>query len=178
MIQRLKKIRMKQLGSSLTMSLCAAGLLLSSFSANAERLNVRDADIREVVETVAKITGKTMIVDPRVKGLKVTIITAGNVDYTKDQIYNIFVSALQVHKFQAIEANGVVKIVPDQQARSEYSPVNVSNLDDYGDRYITQVIPVQNVDAQQIMNVLRPLVSPTSGHLFAVQGTNTLILHD
>lgn len=178
MIQRLKKIRMKQLGSSLTMTLCAAGLLLSSFSANAERLNVRDADIREVVETVAKITGKTMIVDPRVKGLKVTIITAGNVDYTKDQIYNIFVSALQVHKFQAIEANGVVKIVPDQQARSEYSPVNVSNLDDYGDRYITQVIPVQNVDAQQIMNVLRPLVSPTSGHLFAVQGTNTLILHD
>ncbi|WP_290624413.1 type II secretion system secretin GspD [Kangiella sp.] len=169
---------MKRLGSSLTMTVCAAGLLLSSFSANAERLNVRDADIREVVETVAKITGKTMIVDPRVKGLKVTIITAGNVDYTKDQIYNIFVSALQVHKFQAIEANGVVKIVPDQQARSEYSPVNVSNLDEYGDRYITQVIPVQNVDAQQIMNVLRPLVSPTSGHLFAVQGTNTLILHD
>ena len=178
MIQTLKKSQMKQLGSSLTMSLCAAGLLLSSFSANAERLNVRDADIREVVETVAKITGKTMIVDPRVKGLKVTIITAGNVDYTKDQIYNIFVSALQVHKFQAIEANGVVKIIPDQQARSEYSPVNVQNLDDYGDRYITQVIPVQNVDAQQIMNVLRPLVSPTSGHLFAVQGTNTLILHD
>ncbi|MBD3654644.1 MAG: type II secretion system secretin GspD [Kangiella sp.] len=178
MIQTLKKFRMKRLGSSLTMTVCAAGLLLSSFSANAERLNVRDADIREVVETVAKITGKTMIVDPRVKGLKVTIITAGNVDYTKDQIYNIFVSALQVHKFQAIEANGVVKIVPDQQARSEYSPVNVSNLDEYGDRYITQVIPVQNVDAQQIMNVLRPLVSPTSGHLFAVQGTNTLILHD
>lgn len=178
MIQILKKSRIKQLGNSLTMTLCATGLLLSSFSANAERLNVRDADIREVVETVAKITGKTMIVDPRVKGLKVTIITAGNVDYTKDQIYNIFVSALQVHKFQAIEANGVVKIVPDQQARSEYSPVNVKNLDDYGDRYITQVIPVQNVDAQQIMNVLRPLVSPTSGHLFAVQGTNTLILHD
>ncbi|MCW9029741.1 MAG: type II secretion system secretin GspD [Kangiella sp.] len=178
MIQTLKKVRMKQFGNSVTMALCAAGLLLSSFSANAERLNVRDADIREVVETVAKITGKTMIVDPRVKGLKVTIITAGSVDYTKEQIYNIFVSALQVHKFQAIESNGVVKIVPDQQARSEYSPVNVENLGDYGDRYITQVIPVQNVDAQQIMNVLRPLVSPTSGHLFAVQGTNTLILHD
>lgn len=178
MIQTLRKSRMKKLGNNLTMTLCAAGLLLSSFSANAERLNVRDADIREVVETVAKITGKTMIVDPRVKGLKVTIITAGDVDYTKDQIYNIFVSALQVHKFQAIEVNGIVKIIPDQQARSEYSPVNVGNLNDYGDRYITQVIPVQNVDAQQIMNVLRPLVSPTSGHLFAVQGTNTLILHD
>lgn len=156
--------------------LLALTLLLSSAMVKAERLNVRDADIREVVETVARITGKTMIVDPRVKGLKVTIIS--NNDFSKDEIYNIFVSAIQVHGFQAIENNGVIKIVQDQKARYEASPVNVKNPESYGDQAITQVIPVQNVDAQQIMNVLRPLVSPQSGHLFAVQGTNTLILHD
>ncbi|GAA0205903.1 type II secretion system secretin GspD [Kangiella japonica] len=158
------------------MGLFSLVLLLSSVMAKAERLNVRDADIREVVETVARITGKTMIVDPRVKGLKVTIIS--NNDFSKDEIYNIFVSSIQIHGFQAIENNGVIKIVQDQKARYEASPVNVSNPGDYGDQAITQVIPVQNVDAQQIMNVLRPLVSPQSGHLFAVQGTNTLILHD
>ena len=158
------------------MGLFTLVLLLSSFMVKAERLNVRDADIREVVETVARITGKTMIVDPRVKGLKVTIIS--NNDFSKDEIYNIFVSSIQIHGFQAIENNGVIKIVQDQKARYEASPVNVSNPGDYGDQAITQVIPVQNVDAQQIMNVLRPLVSPQSGHLFAVQGTNTLILHD
>ncbi|AOE49019.1 type II secretion system secretin GspD [Kangiella sediminilitoris] len=159
-----------------TMGLCALSLLLSSAMVKAERLNVRDADIREVVETVARITGKTMIVDPRVKGLKVTIIS--NNDFSKEEIYNQFVSTLQIHGFQAIENNGVIKIVQDQKARYEASPVNVKNPQSYGDRAITQVIPVQNVDAQQIMNVLRPLVSPQSGHLFAVQGTNTLILHD
>ncbi|WP_345292039.1 type II secretion system secretin GspD [Kangiella marina] len=158
------------------MGLFALSLLFSSAMVKAERLNVRDADIREVVETVARITGKTMIVDPRVKGLKVTIIS--NNDFNKDEIYNIFVSAIQVHGFQAIENNGVIKIVQDQKARYEASPVNVKNPKRYGDQAITQVIPVQNVDAQQIMNVLRPLVSPQSGHLFAVQGTNTLILHD
>lgn len=158
------------------MSMFALSLLFSSAMVKAERLNVRDADIREVVETVARITGKTMIVDPRVKGLKVTIIS--NNDFSKDEIYNIFVSAIQVHGFQAIENNGVIKIVQDQKARYEASPVNVKNPKQYGDQAITQVIPVQNVDAQQIMNVLRPLVSPQSGHLFAVQGTNTLILHD
>ena len=158
------------------MGLFSLVLLLSSVMAKAERLNVRDADIREVVETVARITGKTMIVDPRVKGLKVTIIS--NNDFSKEEIYNIFVSSIQIHGFQAIENNGVIKIVQDQKARYEASPVNVSNPSDYGDQAITQVIPVQNVDAQQIMNVLRPLVSPQSGHLFAVQGTNTLILHD
>ena len=158
------------------MGLFALSLLFASTMVKAERLNVRDADIREVVETVARITGKTMIVDPRVKGLKVTIIS--NNDFSKDEIYNIFVSAIQVHGFQAIENNGVIKIVQDQKARYEASPVNVKNPRAYGDQAITQVIPVQNVDAQQIMNVLRPLVSPQSGHLFAVQGTNTLILHD
>lgn len=158
------------------MGLFALSLLLSSAMVKAEQLNVRDADIREVVETVARITGKTMLVDPRVKGLKVTIIS--NHDHSKEDIYNIFVSTLQIHGFQAIENNGVIKIVQDQKARYEASPVNVDKPESYGDQAITQVIPVQNVDAQQIMNVLRPLVSPQSGHLFAVQGTNTLILHD
>lgn len=162
--------------SAAVMGLCALSLLLSSVVVKAERLNVRDADIREVVETVARITNKTMIVDPRVKGLKVTIIS--NNDFSKDEIYNLFVSMLQIHGFQAIENNGVVKIVQDQKARYEASPVDVKDTEKYGDQAITQIIPVQNVDAQQIMNVLRPLVSPQSGHLFAVQGTNTLILHD
>ncbi|NVK22854.1 MAG: type II secretion system secretin GspD [Kangiellaceae bacterium] len=169
---------MSTTGKMLALTLAASSLLLTSYTANAERLNVRDADIREVVETVARITGKTMIVDQRVKGQKVTIITAGNQDYTKEQIYNIFVSSLQMNGFQAVETDGVVKIIQDQRARYESSPVNVTNPKKYGDQYITQVIPVQNVNAQQIMNVLRPLVSPQSGHLFAVQGTNTLILHD
>lgn len=162
--------------TSVAMGLCALSLLLSSIAVKAERLNVRDADIREVVETVARITGKTMIVDPRVKGLKVTIIS--NNDFSKEEIYNIFVSTMQIHGFQAVENNGVIKIIQDQKARYEASPVNVEDPGQYGDQAITQVIPVQNVDAQQIMNVLRPLVSPQSGHLFAVQGTNTLILHD
>ena len=168
-----KRLQWKQ---GAIMGLFALTLLLSSAMVKAERLNVRDADIREVVETVARITGKTMIVDPRVKGLKVTIIS--NNDFSKEEIYNIFVSTIQLHGFQAVQNNGVIKIVQDQKARYEASPVNVENPEKYGDQAITQVIPVQNVDAQQIMNVLRPLVSPQSGHLFAVQGTNTLILHD
>ena len=168
-----KRLQWKQ---GAIMGLFALTLLLSSAMVKAERLNVRDADIREVVETVARITGKTMIVDPRVKGLKVTIIS--NNDFSKEEIYNIFVSTIQLHGFQAVQNNGVIKIVQDQKARYEASPVNVKNPAKYGDQAITQVIPVQNVDAQQIMNVLRPLVSPQSGHLFAVQGTNTLILHD
>ncbi len=153
------------------------GLLLASFSADAERLNVRDADIREVVETVARITGKNMIVDPRVSQKKITIIS--NQDSSKDDIYRMFLATLKIHGFQAIQVDkNTVKIIQEAKARSEPGPVNPSNPAKYGDTYVTQVIPVNNVNAQQLVNVLRPMVSATSGQMLAVQGTNTIILHD
>ncbi len=153
------------------------GLLLASFAADAERLNVRDADIREVVETVARITGKNMIVDPRVSQKKITIIS--NQDSTKAEIYRTFIAALKIHGFQAIEVDkNTVKIIQEAKARAEPGPVNPSNPLRYGDTYVTQIIPVNNVNAQQLVNVLRPMVSATSGQMLAVQGTNTIILHD
>ncbi len=153
------------------------GLLLASFSADAARLNVRDADIREVVETVARITGKNMIVDPRVSQKKITIIS--NQDSSKDDIYLMFLATLKIHGFQAINVDkNTVKIIQEAKARSEPGPVNPSNPKRLGDTYITQVIPVNNVNAQQLVNVLRPMVSTTSGQMLAVQGTNTIILHD
>ncbi|NVJ64862.1 MAG: type II secretion system secretin GspD [Gammaproteobacteria bacterium] len=153
------------------------GLLLASFAADAERLNVRDADIREVVETVARITGKNMIVDPRVSQKKITIIS--NQDSSKDDIYRMFLATLKIHGFQAIEVDrNTVKIIQEAKARSEPGPVNPSNPTRLGDTYVTQVIPVNNVNAQQLVNVLRPMVSATSGQMLAVQGTNTIILHD
>lgn len=152
-------------------------LLLASFSADAERLNVRDADIREVVETVARITGKNMIVDPRVSQKKITIIS--NQDSSKEDIYRMFLAALKIHGFQAIQVDGnTLKIIQEAKARSEPGPVNPSNPTSLGDTYVTQVIPVNNVNAQQLVNVLRPMVSATSGQMLAVQGTNTIILHD
>lgn len=153
------------------------GFLLASWGANAERLNVRDADIREVVETVARITGKNMIIDPRVSQKKITIIS--NQDSSKDEIYRMFLSALKIHGFQAITVdNKTIKIIQEAKARAEPGPVNVKDHAKYGDSYVTQVIPVHNVNAQQMVNVLRPMISATSGQMVAVQGTNTLIVHD
>ncbi len=155
----------------------ALGLLIGSFAADAERLNVRDADIREVVETVARITDKNMIVDPRVSQKKITIIS--NQDSSKDDIYRMFLATLKIHGFQAIRVDkNTIKIIQEAKARSEPGPVNVRNHAELGDTYVTQVIPVNNVNAQQLVNVLRPMVSPTSGQMLAVQGTNTIILHD
>ena len=64
------------------------------------RINFRDADIRSVIESVAEITGKSFVLDPRVKG-KVTIIAPEAID--SDLLYQAVLSAIQVQGFQAIE---------------------------------------------------------------------------
>ena len=77
------------------------------------RINFRDADIRSVIESVAEITGKSFVLDPRVKG-KVTIIAPEAID--SDLLYEAVLSAIQVQGFQAIEDGAVTRIVPFNQA--------------------------------------------------------------
>ena len=79
------------------------------------RINFRDADIRSVIESVAEITGKSFVLDPRVKG-KVTIIAPQAID--SSLLYSAVLSAIQVQGFQAVEDGAVTRIVPFNQAFS------------------------------------------------------------
>src|SRR5210317_1683510 len=67
-------------------------------------INFQDVDISTVINSVSRITGRTFIVDPRVKG-KVTVVASQEV--AEEEIYPIFLSILQIHEFAAIEADGV-----------------------------------------------------------------------
>ena len=95
------------------------GLLLALFSTiessamEEVRINFRDADIRSVIESVAEITGKSFVLDPRVKG-KVTIIAPRPID--ADLIYESVLSAIQVQGFQAVQDGAVIRIIPFSQA--------------------------------------------------------------
>ena len=71
------------------------------------KINLKNADIQEFVAQIAAITGRTFVVDPRVKG-KVTVISNASLDV--DGIYELFLSVLRVHGFAAIEAGDVVDI--------------------------------------------------------------------
>ena len=73
-------------------------------------LNLKDADIGALISTVAEITDRNFVVDPRVKG-KVTVISSRPMD--SDEVYQVFLSILKVHGFAAIPSGAVTKIVPD-----------------------------------------------------------------
>ncbi|MCU5785476.1 general (type II) secretion pathway protein D [Alcanivorax marinus] len=79
-------------------------------------VNIRNADIQAFINQVAQMTGKNFVVDPRVRARDVTVIS--NQPLTADEVYELFLSVLQVHGYAAVPAgNGVIKIVPNPPGR-------------------------------------------------------------
>jgi len=70
-------------------------------------LNLKDADINALIGTVAEVTGKNFIVDPRVKG-KVTVVSSRAMN--ADEVYQVFLSILHVHGFAAVTSGEVIKV--------------------------------------------------------------------
>jgi general secretion pathway protein D len=137
-------------------------------------LNLKDADINALIGTVAEVTGKNFIVDPRVKG-KVTVVSSRPMD--AEEVYQVFLSILTVHGFAAVPSGSVVKIVPDVSAKQGGIPNASSKEPGVGDEMVTRVIQVDHVAAAQLVPILRPLV-PQQGHLAAYPDTNVLIISD
>ena len=106
--------------------------------------NYKDADIRQIIEAVGEVTGKNFVIDPRVKA-QVTMLSTQPM--SPDAFYETFLSILQVHGFVAIPSGNVIKIVPDANARQ----LPALRLDGASDEIVTQVIPVENVAAAQLV---------------------------
>lgn len=133
----------------------------------------KNVDIQEMIKLVADITGKTLVIDPRVKG-RVNVISTKKLSET--ELYNLFLSVLEVQGFTAIEVGDVVRILPRKDARTSAVPVtNYGNLGN--DAYITQVIQLYNVSAAKVLPVLRPL-APQHAHLAAYAPSNAIIISD
>lgn len=151
------------------------GLILATpLSAAPVTLNLKDADINALVESMSVLTGKNFIVDPRVKG-RVTIISAKPME--EKELYEVFLAVLAVHGFAAVPSDNVIKIVPAAGAKQENIPTVDQRRGAEPDQIVTRVIQVQNVAAAQIVPILRPLIPP-QGHLAAYTPTNVLIISD
>jgi general secretion pathway protein D len=148
----------------------------ASQSASTQRItpNFKDADITQIIEAVAMATGKNFIPDPRVRA-QVTMLSS--TPMTPDQFYQAFLAILQVHGFVAVPAGSVIKIVPDANMRQYAANDLPDHVSASSDEMVTQVLAVQNVNASQLVPVLRPLM-PQSAQLSAVTGSNILILSD
>jgi len=158
----------------LSFGLCL-GLLLTSLQAYAEEvtLNFSDADLVAVINSVSQITGKNFIIDPRVKG-KVTVVSSKPLN--EKEVYNVFLSILQVHGFATVPTENAIKIIPDATAKQSSTPSGAASGNP-GDQLITRVLSIKHINAAQLVPILRPLVAQ-QGHLAAYPTTNMLIISD
>ena len=137
-------------------------------------LNFKNADIRAFIEFVSGFSGKNFLVDNRVKG-KVTIISPTPI--SEDHAYDVFLSVLEVNGFAAVPSGSVIKIVPRAESKQKSLPILKSSKGNHNDAMVTQVIRLKYADAQQLVALIRPLISPNS-HLVAYPRGNMLLLTD
>lgn len=157
-------------------TLGAAPLLAQTPQTNAQgeqtwSANFNDADIQEVIRFMAGATGKTIIIDPKVRG-PIKIISSKAL--TSKELYELFLATLDVYGFTAVESGNIVRIVANRDARTLAIPTEkaVSSRDDL---YITQVIPLKNNSATKLLSTLRPLVSQ-HGHIITYEPSNALVI--
>lgn len=139
-------------------------------------LNFVNADIEGVVKAVSEMTGKNFVLDPRVKGT-INIVSAKPV--SKALAYDVFLSALRLQGYAAVEEQGIVKILPEGDAKLHQSPTLGPQDKARGnsDRIQTQVFALKYESAAQLVPILRPLIAPNNT-ITASQNGNTLVITD
>ncbi|WP_420465313.1 type II secretion system secretin GspD [Panacagrimonas sp.] len=160
--------------NSLVRALLAVAIVYSGAIRADVTLNLKDADITTLIQTVSEVTGRNFIVDPRVKG-KVTVISSSPMN--SSGLYETFLAVLQVQGFAAIPSGDTVKIVPETNARQDGGSYSSGGAGLAIDEVVTHVYAIQNVSAAQLVPILRPLV-PQWGHLAAYAPSNMLIISD
>jgi general secretion pathway protein D len=136
--------------------------------------NYKDADLTQIIQAVSEVTGKNFIVDPRVNA-KVTMLSA--TPMSPAAFYQAFLSVLQVYGYVAVPAGNVIKIIPNIDEREYPSGDLQRKVSSTSDQLVTQIITVKNINAAQLVPLLRPLI-PQYGQLAAYPGGNMLIISD
>ncbi|MEW6342581.1 MAG: type II secretion system secretin GspD [Paraburkholderia sp.] len=150
--------------------------LLSAQMVHAQvNLSFSNVDINQVAKAIGAATDTTIIVDPRVKG-QLNLVSDNPV--SKERALKTLEAALRMQGFALLQDNGILKVVPEADAKLQGVPTYVGNAPQaHGDVVITQVFRLKNESATALMPVLKPLISPNNT-IAAYQNDNTLVVTD
>jgi general secretion pathway protein D len=142
-------------------------------------LNLQAVDIDAAARAMSQVLGRAVIVDPRVKG-QVTIVTEGPV--SRDKALAQFGANLRALGFAMVESAGIIKVLPEADAKLQGGNVAVGNAGEAsqqsrGDQVITQVIKLNYENANNLVPILRPLIAPNNT-INANPANNTLVITD
>jgi len=137
-------------------------------------LNFINAEIEAVSRTMAVISGRNVVVDPRVKGT-MTLVTA--VPATPAQALRLFSAQLRTQGFALVESSGLFLVVPEADAKLQSGAVSTSSQPAASGQIQTQIFRLSHENANNLVPVLRPLISPNNT-INVNPGNNSLIITD
>src|SRR5688572_28375714 len=136
-------------------------------------LNFVNADIEAVARTMAAITGRNIVVDPRVKG---TINLSTDRPVPPNVAYNQFLAAVRLSGFTVVESGGLLKLVPEADAKLQGGAVSAGPPLP-GNQIVTQIFRLNYEPAGNLVPILRPLISPNNT-INVNPGNNSLVITD
>ncbi|MGE4337317.1 MAG: type II secretion system secretin GspD [Pigmentiphaga sp.] len=138
-------------------------------------LNFVEAELDAVVRALGHFTGKTFLIDPRVKG-QLTLVSERPI--SRDIAYRMLLGALRMQGYAVVESDGIARVVPEADAKLQGSEVAATGSGmPQGDQLITRVFTLQFENAANLVPVLRPMISPNNP-INAYPGNNTLVITD
>ncbi len=141
-------------------------------------LNFDNADVEIVIQAAAEIVGFNYVLAPTARGRKITVQTVGKI--SSDEVFAVLLTILDVNGLAAVRSGSLYRIIPREGAPQ--TPVKTVVGRDVSDglpldEVVTQIVPLQFINAQDAVALLRPFV-PAQGALAAHRETNLLILTD
>ncbi|MGI9273701.1 MAG: type II secretion system secretin GspD [Endozoicomonas sp.] len=136
-------------------------------------LNHQNADIREFIGQIARITGETFVIDPRIKGGN-TVTVISSKPLSNDEVYDVFLEVLSANGYAVIPKGNIINIVPSTTAKTT-SPRGEEKPHDAV--MTTRVIELHSVSSIELIPIIRPLIAQY-GHAAASASSNAVIVSD
>jgi len=137
-------------------------------------LNFVNADIEAVTRAIGVMLDRQIIIDPRVKG---TVTVYSEQPVSVAEAYRNYLAALRGLGFTVVETAGLLKVLPEADAKLQAGSVAIETSTARGDQILTQIFRIQHENANNLVAVLRPLISPNNT-INANPGNNSLVITD
>jgi general secretion pathway protein D len=137
-------------------------------------LNFVNADIEAVSRAIGAMLERPLLVDPRVKG-QITVYSEQAL--TVPEAYRNYLAALRGLGFTVVDNAGMLKVVPEADAKLQAGTVSVGPVQRQGDQVITQIFRLNHENPNNLVAVLRPLISPNNT-INANPSSNSLVITD
>ena len=140
-------------------------------------LNFNAADIEAVARTMGVISGMNVVVDPRVKG-QINLVSEKPV--SPQVAMAQFLTSLRMQGFTMVESAGLFKVVPEADAKLQSAAVETNESAPKGapgGQITTQIFKLNFESANNLVTILRPLISPNNT-INANPVNNSLVITD